>query len=143
MSRNLESARRFFPSERTDIVGLFRRDDAVEILRDRFGEVFHDDFETVDVSGSVTPAGTGMAGYVAGWREWLNSFASWAVVVEDLAEVGDRVLVTLDILARSRTGGVEIPSRAANVLVFRDGRIATVELHTSVDEARRAAGLEA
>lgn len=135
-------ARRFYPSERLDLAVVFQRDDAVELLESQFGDIFHKDFETVEASNTVTPAGLGMTGFIGGWREWLGSFESWSVVADDFEEAGEKVLVTLDIVARSRTDRVDVPTRGANVLVFRDGKIARVELHTDVAQARRAAGLE-
>lgn len=142
-SEAVERARRFYPAgERVDIAELLRREDAVERLESRFGDIFHEDFETVDVSGTLVLDETGMSGFVKGWREWLSSFESWAVAAEGFEQSGDRVLVLLDIVARTKTGLVEVPSHAANVLTFRDGKVAAVELHTDVAEARRAAGVE-
>lgn len=139
---NLERARRFYPSERLDIAEVFRRDDAVELLESQFGDMFQDDFETVDLSGTVTPTTRGMAGFIEGWREWLESFERWSVVADGFVESGDKILVRLDIVARSRTDRVDVPTRGANVLVFTGGKISRVELHTGVDAAERAAGLE-
>jgi hypothetical protein len=140
---NLERVRRFYPIEgRLDIAPLFQRDEIVGELESQFADLFHHDFETVDPSGSVTPTRGGMAGYIDGWRDLFEAFESWSVIADGFVESGDSVLVTLDIVARSATDQVDLPVRAANVLIFKDGKVARVELHTSVDAARRAAGLE-
>ena len=140
-SANVETVRGFYPTEPLEFKTVIEREDAVEFLEARFGDVFADDFETADSSGIVAPAARGMAGFVAGWREWLASFDSWSVAVDSFEESGDTVLVVLDIVARSSTGHVEMPTRAANVLTFRDGRVQRVELHTDIAQARLAAGL--
>lgn len=139
---NVDKARRFYPDQRLDIAETLWREGAAELLESQFGDVFHADFETVEASGTVVVSGRGMPGFVEGWREWLGSFESWAVVADAYEESGEKVLVTLDIVARSATDRVEVPFRAANVLTFRDGKVARLEVYTDLAAARRSAGLE-
>ena len=53
----------------------------------------------------------------------------------------ERVVVVLDIRARSKTHQVDIPFEGANLLTFRDGKLARAELFTTRDAALEAAGL--
>jgi ketosteroid isomerase-like protein len=143
-SENVEKAQEFYPSERIDLAPLLSQENAVELLEEQLGSNFHPDFETVDASGG-TITGTrelrGMQGFVDGFREWFSSWDSWRVLADDFIESGDKVLVMLDVIGRSRSD-VEIAQRAANVLTFRDGRIARVEIHLDAEAARRSVGIE-
>ena len=53
----------------------------------------------------------------------------------------NRVLVMLDIRARSRTHQVEMPVEGANLLTIKDGRMARIELFFERSQALEAAGL--
>jgi hypothetical protein len=53
----------------------------------------------------------------------------------------DRVLVLLDVRARSKTHQAEMPIAAANLLALRDGKVARMELFFERAQAREAAGL--
>ncbi|MGH2922622.1 MAG: nuclear transport factor 2 family protein [Solirubrobacterales bacterium] len=140
--QNVEKARAFYPSRPINLAATFSEGDVASRLAEEFDEVFHRDFETVDPTGTVTARSLrGMSGYVEGFREWFSSWESWEVVAEDFIESGDKVLVVLEVTGRSRSD-VEISQRAANVLTFRDGRVARVEIHLDLDAARRAAGVE-
>jgi ketosteroid isomerase-like protein len=139
-AENVEKARTFYPREPLDLAELFSRPEAAERLESQFGVIFHPDFETRDSSAAIDP-GKGFEGFVEGFRDWFAAFDSWRVSAEEILDAGDKVLVLLDIVARSRTDRVELPQRGANVLTFRDDRISRVELYLDQAEARRAAGL--
>jgi ketosteroid isomerase-like protein len=139
-AENVEKARLIYPTERTDISDVFAREDAVALLESQLGHIFDPEFETVDPTGFVSLEQRGMEGFVAGWREWLGSWESWAVVAEDFVAAGDKVLVLLDIVARARASQVELPQRGANILTFSDGRIVRVELYVDGWAAREAFG---
>lgn len=140
--QNLEKARRFYPTDRRiDIAQRFQQEGAARDLESQFGDVFHRDFETVDPTGTMSLTSRGMTGFIAAWREMFEAFGSWEVLADGFVESGDKVLVLLDIVARSLTDEVDLPMRAANVLTFSEEKIVRIELHTSTDMARRAAGL--
>jgi hypothetical protein len=113
----------------------------------------HPDLETVTVPGQVPLSGAGandpsrpifhgVDGFVASFRDWLSAWESWVVTATDFIDVDEsRVLVMLDVRARSRTHQVEMPIEGANLLTLRDGRLARLELFFERAQALEAAGL--
>jgi hypothetical protein len=61
--------------------------------------------------------------------------------VEFIDADADRVLVMVDVLARSKTHQVEMPIEGANLLTFREERLARLELFFDRAQALEAAGL--
>jgi len=53
----------------------------------------------------------------------------------------ERVLVLMEVRARSKTHRVEMPVEGANLLTIRDGKLARLEMFLDQNEAREAAGL--
>jgi len=86
-------------------------------------------------------AQTGAEGYVANWLEWLSAFEHYAFETEEIIDAGARVLALTHVVARTKTGGIEITSPAAAVYFIRNGKIARIELHLDRDVARASAGL--
>ena len=147
----IEVARRLYP-EALDYVVAFGPD-GIDATRAALAPLVHPDLETVTAPGQVPLSGAdtddpsrpvvyGLDGLENGFRDWLSAWESWLVTATDLIDVdGDRVLVLLDVQARSKTHGVEMPIDAASLVTIRDGRLARMELFFEQDEARRAAGL--
>jgi hypothetical protein len=146
---NVEVARRLFP-ETVDLVALFSN---VEAVRVALVPLVQPDFETITVPGQVPLAGVGaedpsrpifrgVDGFVESFRDWLSAWESWVVTAVDFVDADEnRVLVLLDVLARSKTHQVEIPIEGANLLTLRDAKLARLELFFDRDQAREEAGL--
>lgn len=113
----------------------------------------HPDLETVAVPGQVPLSGAGAAdpsqptyrgleGFAAAFRDWLSAWEIWAVTPTDFVEVDEsRVLVLMDVRARSKTHQVEMPIEGANLITIRDGKLARLELFFDRDQALEASGL--
>jgi hypothetical protein len=116
----------------------------------------HPDFETVidpryqmmlGDPGTDVPPGSpsisyGIDGFVSFFREWLSAWEGWLVTPTDFIDVDEnRVLVVMEISARSKTQGVEMSFPGANLLTLRKGRLARLELFLRRAEALDAAGL--
>ena len=85
----------------------------------------------------------GVDGLIAGWREWLSTFASYHFELEDLFQQGDRVIVLVRQKGRTIHGGVEVPSSpSAAVLTVRDGRLAGAAFYLDRTQAARDEGFE-
>jgi ketosteroid isomerase-like protein len=150
MRANVEIARELYPGKVDLVAALADEDEFAGALE----ALVHPDFETVTVPGQVPLAGIGTsdaarpifhgaAGFFAAFREWLSAWKSWVITPTDFIEAdADRVLVMLDIRARSRTHQVELPFEGANLLTFRDGRVGRLELFFDRAQARAAAGLD-
>jgi hypothetical protein len=152
---NVEIVRRLYPGT-VDLVATLADPGRVEATRAVFEPLVHPDFETVAVAGQVPlshagaefPEGSsrptyyGLDGFVAAFLDWLSAWESWAVTATDFIDVDEnRVLVLLDVRARSKTHQVEMPIDAANLLTLRDGRVARLELFFERAQALEAAGL--
>jgi hypothetical protein len=92
--------------------------------------------------GSSRPTAFGIDGFMAAFGDWLSAWESWVITPAEISDVYDeRVFVLLDIEARSQTHGVEMPVEGANLLTFRDGKLARLELFLDRAKAYAAAGL--
>jgi ketosteroid isomerase-like protein len=105
---------------------------------------FHEGYEVV---ATGMPGGTTVAKGFDGdraWRlDWLSPFATYRQEVEDVVDCGDRVLLLVRGFGRLAASVQELPHTAAEVFVFRDGKIARIELYGNRARARKAVGLEA
>ena len=70
---------------------------------------------------------------------WLAAFDDWHEHIEEIQEVGGRVLVVLTQHGRGKGSGIEIHTRYATLFETRDGTIARMTLYVDVEEARAAA----
>ena len=147
---NVELAKRFYPGS-VDIVPMVAEPDALVAI---FESLVHPDFETVGEGLAMSSGGVesdqessrrsayGIQGFIDVWSDFLSAWDTWVVTPVKLIDVDDeRVLVLLDIRARSKTHGVEMPIEAANLLTFRDGKLVRLELFNTQPEALEAAGL--
>ena len=154
----MELARRIYSDEPIDLVSVFSDPALLEGMRAQFEPFFQPDFVTVgDESevglewedqeaavpgGSSRPTATGIEGLLTFWRDWLSNWESWVVRPAEFIDVDEqRVLVLLDVKARSKTHRVELPLPSANLLTIREGKVARLELFTTQSAARKAAGL--
>jgi hypothetical protein len=149
---NVEVARRFVP-ESVDWVALLADPGALELARRAVEPMVRSDAETVTVPGQVPlegggsedpsqPTYRGIDGFLSAFGDWLSAWESWVVTPSDFIDVDEeRVLVLLEVRARSKTHQVEIPIEAANLLTLRDGKVARMELFFDRAQAHEAAGL--
>jgi hypothetical protein len=149
---NVEVIRRLQPGT-VDLVALFADPEGVEAWRAASEPFVHPDFETVTVPGQVPMSGVGAEdpsrpifygadGFVNAFRDWFSAWESWVATPTDFIDVDEnRVLVMLDVRARSKTHQVEMPIEGANLMTLRDGKLERLELFFDRDEALEAAGL--
>jgi hypothetical protein len=151
--KNVEVARRLFPGP-VDLVAILADPERFEATRLVFEPLVHPDFETVRAPVAIPilggngmenlsqPTYEGLDGFVAVFRDWLNAWESWLVTATDFIDVDEnRVLVMLDVRARSKTHQVEMPLEGANLLTLSDGKLARLELFFDRSEALKTAGL--
>ena len=79
-----------------------------------------------------------------GVRRWFDSFYE---VMDDIrwdahsfSESGDRVIVEFTLRARGKTTGLDFGQDAVMVWRVREGKAIGLELYTTLEEARAAAG---
>jgi hypothetical protein len=154
----MELARRLYSNEPIDLVSVFSDPALLEGMRSQFEPFLQPDFVTVgDPSqvglewegreaagpgGPSRPTATGIEGFLTFWRDWLSNWESWVVRPAEFIDVDEqRVLVLLDVKARSKSQQIELPLPSANLLTIREGKVARLELFTTQAEGRKAAGL--
>lgn len=98
----------------------------------------------LDLSRSGIPdAGSyhGHEGLREGWVNWRGAWDSYEVHLEELTEVGDRVLAFMHVRASSKGQGIDAEVHAGDVYTVRDGLIVHFADFLDRDDARREIGL--
>ena len=153
--KNVEIARRFYPSG-VDFAAVFANSEALSALRVEVEPLLDPDVEIVadpgwqrvlgDPGGVAGPGGLplrGRDGFFGNFVAWFRDWEAWIVTPVDFIEVDDRrIVVVLDISARSKEQQVEMTTRGGNILTFTGGRIVRNEMFLRHTEALEAAGLQ-
>jgi ketosteroid isomerase-like protein len=85
----------------------------------------------------------GHAGIERWMRDLDEQFDVWEIDIDDVHQVGDRVVVAATIAARGRASGTPLEIGSACVVDFgSDQRVTRVRIYPQVREALRAAGLD-
>ena len=132
-----------FPGPDTDMIKLWNDDSASGVLMGRWAPVFDPDFIGVrHVPGAEPEIAQGLRGLRAGWLDWLSPWASYRAELEELIDLGDRVVTAICDYAWRDPDAPEVTLRSAAVWTVHDGRIVRAEFYTGGrDEALAAAGL--
>ena len=75
------------------------------------------------------------------FEDWLATWDSYEVRLEEAIEVGERVLTLYWQRGVGRGGGVPMEFRGAQVIAFRDGKIAVIDNYSDPSQALAAVGL--
>jgi hypothetical protein len=129
-----------------DMVQTFANEQVVSMLREQFEPMvdpeFEADLEAVSPGNALLKSGRGVDAFIDTWREWLSAWETWWVYPIEFIDAGDdRVLVLMDVRARSKTDGVEMRMEGANLLTLKAGKLTRLKLYMDRNEAKRAAGL--
>ena len=81
----------------------------------------------------------GMREFVA---DWTSAWDDWRLEVEELVDAGDQVVAIVRQSGRSRTTGLPVDMRFAQLWTLADGKQAYMRMYADPEEALRAAGLE-
>ena len=128
-----------------DLVEVFADEAALEGLREGAASLIDPEAEIIFQAAANVALGPfrGVDGLLAGWREWLSSFASYRVNVEDVFEHGDQVISLVRQIGETLHGGVGVPSPpSAAVFTVRDERIVRIVFYLDRTEAAEAEGFE-
>ena len=143
-AENVELVRTLQPAE-ADLVEIFLSDSGdvtaeYEVSDPRFADDFHVEFVSA-TPGVMRPSYEGLAGFLAGWREWLQPYASYWMTTEDFIDGGDRVLVLVKVRAKTARDGVTVEHSPAAVWTVADGKAAGVRLYLDRETAFAEAGI--
>jgi ketosteroid isomerase-like protein len=75
-------------------------------------------------------------------REWTAAFDDWAIEVVDIHDAGDdRVVGVIRQRGRSKSTGLPVDMRLAQIFTIRDGQQVRMEMYDDPDDALKAVGL--
>jgi ketosteroid isomerase-like protein len=140
---NVELVRSVLPRPETDIIALFTDNSPSGELMQTIAPSLDPDFVAVKhVPGAAPDTTRGLQGLRAGWLDWLAPWASYRAEIEEMIDLGDRVVAVLCDYARREQDGPEIALKSAAVWTVREGRIVRAEFYTGGRaEALKAAEL--
>jgi hypothetical protein len=140
---NLELVRRLQPRPDADLVAVFHDERTAGDFDRLFAAFFHPDCECVlNLPGAEPAVYVGLEGWRKGWGDWLAPWVSYRSEIEELFDVGERVVVLVRDYARREPGAPEIGQIAAAVWTARDAKVARAEFYAHRSEALKAVGLE-
>ena len=108
------------------------------------GDLFDPDI-VWDVSRVDAPdvaSSTGRAELREFARDWEESFQSEHVAIQEIADGGDRVALSVRHRGRGTLSGAEVDQTFGMVWTLRDGRAVGMEMYPTYDEALEAVGLK-
>lgn len=82
----------------------------------------------------------GLAGFVEGWRDWVEPYTRYEMSTERLVDRGDRVVSLVNVVAVTRHDRVQITHSPAAVWTFRDGVVVEAEFYLDREQALEAVG---
>ena len=134
------------PFNGADLTGVFGDPDETEQLRVALAEIAAPDLVTVMVGsarGGLSGTFEGPEGFIEGWRDFLDTFATFRNEIVDYVEASpDTILILSRQRATTATGGVEMDNEAAAIFRFGDGQLREIEFHLDREAAERAAGID-
>jgi ketosteroid isomerase-like protein len=110
---------------------------------DSFAKLATDDFVWLPALPGAVEAGSyrGREGIESYFAESLDTWEELNVRVDELRDLGDRVLALGRAEGRGRGSGVEVDAPLGFVVEFRGGKMSFVRTYLDHDESLRAAGL--
>ena len=104
---------------------------------------FAADFASTFIApGLTSDTRHGIAGFMEGWRDWLEPWQRYEIRAEDFIDAGDAVVVFARVHALTRRDAMEIEHAPAAVWALRDGIVCQIDFYYERGEALKAVGLE-
>ena len=145
MSReNVELVKTLQPAE-ADLIETFADADAPPVGPSEAELTgFAEDFEVEFVSqvpDAERPSYRGLDGFVTGWRDWLQPWATYRMRVEEYVDAGEKVVALIQVKATTARDGVVVEHAPAAVWTIADGKVVAVRMYLDREDALREAGL--
>jgi ketosteroid isomerase-like protein len=74
-------------------------------------------------------------------REWREAWDDWTFEVESLHDAGDELVAVVRQSGKSKTSGLPVDMRLAQVWTLRDGKLVRMRMYADPAEAFAAVGL--
>ncbi len=143
-AENVALVRGLLPGPGTDLIALYRDDDAFAAWADAVAPVFSADFGGAGNIGALNESTRhGLEGLREGWLDWLAPWVTYRTEIEELVDLGELVLVLVRDFARREPEMPEVELVSGAVWTVRDGKVAWVEFFPDRDSALKAVGLAA
>lgn len=122
-----------------DLARLFRGGATLSALT----RALHPDFQAAFVDTlHGTTAYSGIDGLREAWLDWVSPWATYRTEIEDVLDLGERVLLLVRDYARGQGSSQEVMLLGAAIWTLRDGKIVRAEFYSDRSAARAAVGLE-
>jgi hypothetical protein len=131
------------PLSGTDLVALWKDDEAMETLRASMARIAADDL-VVEMIGEGDFKGTlnGIEGMREGWRDFLETFERFEMFVEEVIPHGNDLVVTTRQDALTATDGVRLTNDAGAIFSFgEDDKLRRASFYLNRADALKAAGI--
>jgi SnoaL-like domain len=135
--------RSVLPRPDTDMVALFNDDSASDELMQTMAPLLDPAFVAVKhVPGAEQDVRQGLHGLRAGWLDWLAPWVSYRTEIEELMDLGDRVVAVLCDYGRREPEAPEVALKSAAVWTVRGEQIVRADFYAGGRaEALQAMGL--
>jgi ketosteroid isomerase-like protein len=142
-AENVELVRSLLPAPDVDIKALVNDEEAARRQREHVERFYDPAVQCTMRHPGRAPVSYpgGIEGLRDAWREWLRSWESYRVEIDDVLDGGERVLVVHRGSGRPEPGADVVTRRRATVWTIRNGLIVRVDFNVPYDEALVEAGL--
>jgi ketosteroid isomerase-like protein len=139
----VDLVRGLVPPADVDIAALFRDDDTWTAVVSVITPLLHADFQcSATLLGSSRSYGQGPDAFRAFWLDWTAPWATYRTEIEELTDLGDRVLNLGREFGRREGSTQDVQAFNAAIWSFRDGRVVGFDAYANRAEALKAAGVE-
>jgi hypothetical protein len=143
-AENVELVKSLQPDD-VDLVELFREGGSPPYTAEeaaRFGEDFQAEF-IASIEGVPRLAYSGLVGFIEGWRDWLEAWATYRIAAEEFVDLGDEIVVMIRVKAQTTRDSVVVEHEPAGVWSIRDGKVSRIRLYLDRGDAMREAASSA
>jgi ketosteroid isomerase-like protein len=102
---------------------------------------FDPEIEFSTASGADSATYHGIDGVRQATGKWVGAWDDFHIDVEELTDLGERVLARICERGRGKGSGVEVEREVFQLFTFRDDRIARLRIFENEKDALEAAGL--
>jgi hypothetical protein len=137
---NVELVRSLIPPPEVDVTSLIRDKSLFNEARTAFEPSVDPGVEAVAMWEPAARTYLGIEGFRRLWLDWLEPWAVYHVHVEELIDVGDRVVALIRDRARRHDVDAEVELTAGSIWTVQSNKVVKVEF-CNRETALEAAGL--